>query len=270
MKGHYFINAVLKTLGMTLLSFNTAMAAHVLIVNGASTTSEAGTTAQITANLDALHLAAGNTTEIQDTPPATLSSYDEVWDIRFSNSSPITAAQQAQYVAFLQASGRMFAMGENASFTTRNNSVFALVSTLGGGALSFTIPNSIQTVNAPFDQPNPVTSITYSAPGGVSTAGNGVFMTSDGAAPGTGIAYAPGTLTNAAAGTFTAVFDVNFMQGDVNSSAANIQFFKNLINFVSTPPPMTPTSVPTTSTWALLLLIGIFILYSVRTKEMNI
>lgn len=256
----------LKTVFFTcfmLFSFNSAMAAHVLIVNGSSTTSEVGTTAAITANLDTLHQAVGNTTDIQDIAPANLTAYDEIWDIRFSNSSPITSAQQTQYVAFLQGAGRMFVMGENASFPTRNNSVFGLISALGGGSLTFVTPGSTQTVNAPFDQPNLVSQISYSAPGGVTTAGSGVFMTSIGVAPGTGIAFSPGTLSNASAGTLTAVFDVNFMQGDTNGTADNIQFFKNLINFV-TAPPIAP--IPSLSPLGLLLLISILGFLSIRYK----
>lgn len=61
-------------------------AKNVLIVNGASNTSEPGTTADITTNLQNLQVAAGNTVTIADTPPASLAGYTEVWDIRFSNT----------------------------------------------------------------------------------------------------------------------------------------------------------------------------------------
>jgi len=61
----------------------------------------------------------------------------------------------------------MFVMGENSGFATRNNSVLALIAAAGGGTLTFTTPNATQTVVAPFTGPNPVASLFYLAPGGV-------------------------------------------------------------------------------------------------------
>lgn len=265
-----YINSLFR-IGIAILfvfSSSIATASHVLIINGSSNTSEPITTAEITSNLDTLHQAIGNTTDIQDVLPGNLSSYDEIWDIRFSNTSPITAGEESQYIAFLQGAGRMFVMGENSGFSTRNNSVIGLITNLGGGALTFTTPNSTQTVNAPFDQPNTVTQMSYNAPGGVTTAGSGIFMTSIGAAPGTGIAFLLGDLANATTGTLAVVFDVNFMQGNTNGTANNIQFLKNLIKFISTPPPPT-TAIPSLSLIGLLLLISIISLFSTRTRSRN-
>src|ERR1700738_987313 len=76
-----------------------AWAGSVLIVNGASATSEPSTTADITAHLQALEAAAGNSTTVVDIPPASLAAFDEVWDMRFSNSWPLTAGDQAEYLA---------------------------------------------------------------------------------------------------------------------------------------------------------------------------
>jgi hypothetical protein len=228
-----------------------AWAGSVLIVNGASATSEPGTTADITAHLQALETAAGNTTTVADVPPASLAAFDEVWDIRFSNSWPLTAGDQAQYLAFLQSGKKMFVMGENAGFATRNNSVIAFITLLGGGNLTFVIPPQTQTVNPPFNSPNPVTTITYAASGGATSAGTGFFATSAGGS-GSAIAWSPGQLTNAAGGRLVVVFDVNFMQAA--DPVPEVNFFMDLIGFVTNGagPVGPPASVPTLSQWALI------------------
>jgi hypothetical protein len=227
-----------------------ARAGLVLIVNGASGTSEPGTTANITTNLSNLHIAAGNTVSVVDTVPGDLSSFAQVWDIRFSNNLAITAAQQAQYLAYLQSGRGMFVMGENSAFPTRNNSVLGLIAAAGGGSLTFTTPSSTQTVFAPFTGPNAVSSVTYAAPGGVTSAGTGQFVTGTGTATsgtGSGLAFAVGTLANATAGALTVVFDVNFMQ-EPPPGAGNGQLVRNLIGFIGdqVDPPSTDVPAPPT------------------------
>lgn len=220
------ISAVI--LGASALS---AAAGSVLIVNGADVTSESGTTASITTQLSNLHVAAGNTVTVVDSVPGSFAGFDEIWDIRFSSVSAITAGEEAQYLSFLQGGGGMFVMGENSSFTPRNDSVLSLIAAAGGGTLNFLTPGSTQTVNAPFTGPNPVSSVTYLAPGGVDSAGTGSFITDDGT-NGTGVAWAVGDLTNALSGALTTIFDVNFMQDDAD--AASQALTANLINFVTT------------------------------------
>lgn len=232
-----------------------ASAKNVLIVNGASVTSEPATTSDITANLVALETAAGNTTTVVDAPPVSLAGYTEVWDIRFSSSSPLTAGDQALYSSFLQAGNSMFIMGENSSFMTRNDSIFAFVTAMGGGSLAFVSPSQPQTVNPPFTGPNAVTSLSFSAPGGSSTPGTGSYATNNGA-NGSAISWKPGQLGTAPAAALVVVFDVNFMQAGAGTSLTN--FLKNLIGFINaggnvTPPVLVP--VPTLSEWSMIMLM---------------
>jgi hypothetical protein len=232
-----------------------ASAKNVLIVNGASLTSEPGTTSDITANLVALETAAGNTTTVVDTPPVSLVGYTEVWDIRFSNTWPLSAGDQALYSSFLQAGNSMFIMGENSSFPTRNNSIFAFVTALGGGSLAFVTPSQPQTVNPPFTGPNAVTSLSFNAPGGSSTPGTGSYATNSGA-NGTAIAWKPGQLAAAPAAALVVVFDVNFMQASAGTPLTN--FLKNLIGFINAggnPTPSVLVPVPTLSEWSMIMLM---------------
>lgn len=247
---------------------NAAYADNILIVNGASLTSEAGTTANITATLDGLLQSQGHTTTISDPVPADLSPFDQVWDIRFANASPISAGEEAQFLAFLQGGGNMFVMGENSGFGTRNNSVLSLIQAAGGGTLSFVTPNSTQNVNPPANIPNAITTITYCAPGGATgggvTAGNGIFLTDDGVVGGTAIGFATGTLTNAPAGSLSIVFDVNFMEP---CGPNNYEFLENLTGYVSeggNPTPASPVAAPVMSPPALLLLAGGYLLLGCR------
>ena len=245
-----FAQALAVTLALGIAG--SAQAGLIAIINGASTTSETSTTSDITTNLNTLLIAAGNTTTILDTVPADLSPYGQIWDIRFSNSSPITASVETQYLNYLQNGGGMFVMGENAGFATRNTSVLQLISDAGGGSLNFVTPASTQDVVSPFTGPNVIAdgNVTYAAPGGVDGSGNGQFITTDGT-NGTGVAFGVGDLTNAPTGALTAIFDVNFMQGTVDQPDSQ-DLLKNLIGYVQNQVGPGPGTVPEPGTVALL------------------
>ncbi|MCI2283523.1 PEP-CTERM sorting domain-containing protein [Colwellia sp. MSW7] len=156
------------------------------------------------------------------------------------------------YLTYLQSGGGMFIMGENSSFTARNNSIFSLINAAGGGSLAFSSNvTSTQTVNAPFTGPNAVTNVTYNAPGGANGHGTGSWITNSGNI-GTGIAWGTGDLSNATAGALTTIFDVNFMQTTADLNSQNLT--KNLIGFIDTQVNPDPTSVPEPSTFAIFLL----------------
>ena len=244
-------------LGLLTLAFSAVSAFAqntVLIINGSSTTSESGTTSDITANLQAKVVAAGGTATVVDAVPSSFAGYGQVWDIRFSNSAALTSGQISQYVSYLASGGVMFVMGENDGFPTRNNSVISLVAAAGGGTISFLTPSSTQTVLSPFTGPNAVSTITYNAPGGAggATPGNGAFMTRDSSNNGTGVVWNKTTMTNASNGVLSVVFDVNWMQGGAPADSQN--FLRNLINFnnvvvgggspqVSSVPALNPTGM---------------------------
>jgi hypothetical protein len=237
--------------GIVLGMSNSALAGQILIINGSSNTSENGTTADITTNLNNVLTAAGNTVTVVDGVPVSFTGYSQVWDIRFSNSGALTSGEQAQYLSYLQGGGGMFLMGENAGFMTRNSSILALIGAAGGGAINYADVNWMQTVNAPFNGPNAIPGdvVTYAAPGGLDSAGNGAFITASGGA-GTGVAFGVGHLTNATAGALTTIFDVNFMQGFVDQPNSQ-QLLRNLAGFVADQVEP-PVDVPEPASLALL------------------
>lgn len=213
-------------------------------------------------------MAAGHTTTISDPVPVDITGFDQVWDIRFlsnfeaTDNLAITAPQQAQYLAYLHGGGGMFVTGENQAFATRNNSVLSLIAAAGGGSLAFiNLGNQLQNVNDPFTGPNAVATVTYASAGGVTSPGTGQFITqlANGSA-GTGVAFGVGDLANAPLGTLAAIFDVNFMQGNVNLPNSQ-DLTKNLIQFiegeVTPPPPNGAVPEPTTLTLLEVGLIGL-------------
>lgn len=241
---------IITWFGAAALSFGVATAAtagSVLIINGSSTTSETGTTSSITSQLSQLHTAVGNVVTVVDGVPVSFTGFSQIWDIRFSNSSPISSGVQSQYLSYLQGGGGIFVMGENSGFSTRNNSVLSLIAAAGGGSLTFTTPGDAQTVISPFTGPNAVSSIVYNAAGGVTTSGTGQFISSN-ANGGTGVAFKVGQLSNAPLGALTALFDVNFMQ--LGASAPEQALTKNLIGFIGN---QVEPGVPEPATWAMMI-----------------
>jgi len=225
------------TVGVVLLAGTSVARAEVLIINGSIGTTEPATTAQATANLSALLAGAGFSPTVVSDVPASFAGFSQLYDIRFSNNQPITGAQQAQYLSFLQGGGGLFVVGEHQSFPARNASVLGLISLAGGGTLTFELPSAVSphTVLPPFTGPNLVNTISYASPGGVGAvagAGTGQFVSMDALGRGSGVAFSPGDLASAPAGQLVAMFDVNFLQPLVDPVNSN-NLTRNIIEFQS-------------------------------------
>ena len=104
-----------------------AMADNVLILNG-----EGDSYVAVQTELEA----AGHTVTYDSgtSLPADISGYQQIWDMRINQA--ISQSEIDAYDAFLQNSGYLYLSGENTSFATRNNSISAFTSTLGGGAVT--------------------------------------------------------------------------------------------------------------------------------------
>ena len=169
-------------------------------------------------------------TTTSDNVPQDLSRYDQVWDIRYKNSSAISTAEKEQYLNFLQTGGNLFLVGENSNFATRNDSILNFIEEAGGGQLNFVEPSSTQQILSPFDSPNLISNgeIPFYSPGGVTNAGLGQFITADSNNYGTSIAFTEGDLSNATSGELIAIFDIGFFE-DATNNSDNRNLLNNLI-----------------------------------------
>lgn len=251
---------------LTLGSAALAHAGPILIVNGASTSSEPGTTSAVTTNLSNLHVLAGNTVTVADSLPASLAAYSQVWDVRFDTA--LDAAASAEYASYLGAGGGLFLMGENASFMARNNSILSLIASLGGGGVGFSsCYDGIETVRAPFTGPNAVSQVNYAASGCFTNHGTGQWITARADdSVGAGIAFGVGSLSGAASGALTSILDVNFMMNQYDLPASQ-NLTKNLIGFVGDQVDP-PNGVPEPGT---LTLVGLAALgaFAARRRQLN-
>ena len=209
---------------------------NALIINGIAESSEPELSLSSTDVIDSLLQNSAYQTIISNDVPDNISEYDQIWDIRYDNSSAISEEQTQQYLNFLQTGGNLFLIGENSVFGTRNNSILNLIELAGGGELNFALTNLTQQVLPPFTSPDPVSgNILYEAPGGVTSSGNGQFITIDERERGAGVTFFPGNLENAKAGELTTIFDINFLE--------NVDDSIELQNFLSVLTDLESTSV---------------------------
>ncbi len=173
-------------------------------------------------NIANLMTTAGLTVDTSNgVPTGDLSGYAQIWDTRF-NQIPLTYEDMLSYKNYLAEGRTLVLIGENSGFVTRNNSIVAFISELGGGSITLSTPNNAQTVQSPFTGPNTVTSITIQASDGTTDPGTGAFMTKDASNVGAGLYYARGTLPDAAAGRLMVVFDVNFLGTNADADSHNL------------------------------------------------
>jgi hypothetical protein len=232
-------------------------AANALIVQDGTAGIEADALANLTTHLTAATFVVTNSVGV---PAGSLATYQQIWDIRFNNTTPLSASDITAYVGYMAAGGSLFVMGENTGFNVRDDSIVSLIANAGGGTITYTTPANLETVHAPFTGPNAIAgnAITYQAAAGTSFPARGVLITTDAAGIGAAIVWAPGRMLNAMNGSLIVVFDVNFLQAgapDPNMSP----FINNLIAFLAAPvnvpggAPIPLTPAPST---LLLILTG--------------
>ena len=81
--------------------------------------------------------------------PTDVSSYQQIWDLRYSNAYSSTEVTVLDN--FVKNGGFLMMNGENSGFASRNNSIATVVSTAGGGTLTFgSGSNSYHVINSKF------------------------------------------------------------------------------------------------------------------------
>ncbi len=214
-----------------------------------------GEVAAALANLTSKLVAAGYTvTPSVGVPGGSLSGYQQIWDVRYNNTTPLSAGDITAYVTYLAGGGSLFVMGENTGFMTRNNSIIALIAAAGGGTIAVTGPSSnTQTVQPPFTGPNAVSSVTFLAAAAASSLGTGGCITRDSGNLCAAMVFGPGSMLNAMGGSLLIVFDVNFL--DVTATEPLQALSSNMVAYLAAPTPIGGTGIPSPPT-AVLALIG--------------
>ncbi len=222
---------------------------NILIVAG--TTVNAQTAAGV---LNTELTTAGNTVTVVNTGvPADIitPAYTQIYDTRYDNNPSLSAGEQSQYLAYLNAApgNTLVLVGENASLNARNTPINNFISLAGGGSIAVPAANSSNSeiVNVPFTGPNSIANITYSVCGVVTSAGTGAFASTE-TGGGCSLYFGLGTLQNAPQGALFVVYDINFiLTAPSGGSAVNeVPFRLNLEQLASAPttPPVVTSISP--------------------------
>lgn len=177
-------------------------------------------------------------------PGGSLSSYRQVWDIRYNFTTPLTSSDVTAYITYLTGGGSLFVMGENTGFLVRDNSILPLIAAAGGGFVAINqAANSLnlQTVEPPFTGPVTLPTVTFAAIGGFSSIGSARFVTRDASGAAGGIVFPPGMLSNTPLGTLIVILDVNFLTASTGGSQA---LTDNLIAYLAAPVSIGPLQTP--------------------------
>lgn len=172
--------------------------------------------------------AVGHSVTMVSSLPGDLSNVNQIWDLRINDA--ISAADQTAYDTFLQNSGYLYLAGENAGFATRNNSISAFTSTLGGGNITVGgSPSNAQTGNNLYFTSG--TSVSFIAAASITnTGGTGRVLASDSNGNPTAMIWIgnAGDLAGSYNGTVVVIADINWTQSNFYD-AANEQFLEELI-----------------------------------------
>ena len=203
-----------------------AQADSVLIIDAGYST--------VTANVKGRIEAAGHTTtvttDVSQIPTAT-GTYQQIWDLRYS--AALTAGEQTNYQAFVTAGGFAYFVTENPGCCqSRNNSVAALVTALGGGTTTIGANfNTAADVESNVNTTYMTSGITvnYAAVSAIINS-QGIPLISDGTGDVSGMSWIgrAGNLGQGVTGTIVTVADTNWLDNvrfstDQNATVAQQQ-----------------------------------------------
>ena len=208
---------------MGLLVFTSAaMADSVLIIDAQYD--------QVTNNVKGRLEAAGHTvtitTDVSTIPTAT-STYQQVWDLRYS--AALTAGEQTKYQTYITNGGFAYFVTENPGCCqSRNNSVAALITNLGGGTTTiganYAMTNNVSSnVNTTYMTAG--ITVNYAAVSAIVNS-QGIPLISDGAGAVSGMSWIgrAGALGSGVTGTIVTVADTNWLDASrFNTSGTTAQ-----------------------------------------------
>jgi hypothetical protein len=206
----------------TLLFSTAAYADSVLIIDAQYD--------QVTNNVKGRLEAAGHTvtitTDVSQIPTAT-STYQQVWDLRYS--AALTAGEQTKYQTYVTNGGFAYFVTENPGCCqSRNNSVAALITNLGGGTTTiganYAMTNNVSSnVNTTYMTAG--ITVNYAAVSAIVNS-QGIPLISDGAGAVSGMSWIgrAGALGQGVTGTIVTVADTNWLDASrFNTSGTTAQ-----------------------------------------------
>ena len=179
---------------------------------------------------------AGGTTTLTD-----YSTYDQVWDLRYSVA--LTSTDIEAMSNFLKAGGNLYLTGENDGWDNRNASVKNLVSSMGGGTLNYGTINTVhayqQLTSTGLDElgsPNTITQIYFRNARRMS-AGNGFLITeSEQSGYGSLIGWESTDITGN--GNLLVGLDINMYDSTSATKHNNTYLIQNLTEFLGEASPI--------------------------------
>jgi hypothetical protein len=166
-----------------------------------------------------------------------LFQYMHIWDIGFYTSIP--TGSRTQFIKYVTQGGAVWWSGENnsgAAFQAKNDSIVAVLNTLGAGTivrdsfLSLTMQPA--TIEAEFRLANSATSTSFAAPSYFNAWGTGTPMCYKADNPGLVpvVVWKTGSLTNAPKGCCVAIMDINW----ADNAYIDANFVDNLVQVLNT------------------------------------
>ena len=185
--------------------------------------------------------------------PADTSSYEQIYDIRYSNSYTMTSSLQTHYKALLARGGTLYLQTEHTGFGTRNNSVIDFIEDdLGGGTITYgssnagsgsiTQHNSSGTFDTSFSG-----TLTFVAAGKLTAIGNGEWIAKTAAGDTVAAVWYGSDLSNAYTGKVIVVTDINYASHSTYYTNTNKNWMNHLRAMLVTSFNTTPQSSISTS-----------------------
>jgi len=180
--------------------------------------------------------------------PVDTSSYEQIYDIRYSNSYTMTSSLQTHYKALLARGGTLYLQTEHTYFSTRNNSVIDFIEDeLGGGTITYgssnagsnsiTQHNSSGTFDTSFSG-----TLTFAAAGKLDAIGNGEWIAKTAGGDTVAAVWYGSDLSNAYTGKVIVVTDINYASHSTYYTNTNKNWMNHLRAMVVTSFNSTPTS----------------------------
>ena len=180
--------------------------------------------------------------------PTDTSSYEQIYDIRYSNSYTMTSSLQTHYKALLARGGTLYLQTEHTGFGTRNNSVIDFIEDdLGGGTITYgssnagsnsiTQHNSSGTFDTSFSG-----TLTFAAAGKLDAIGNGEWIAKTGGGDIVAAVWYGSDLSSAYSGKVIVVTDINYASHSNYFTNTNKNWMNHLRTMLVTSFNTTPTS----------------------------